>query len=107
MMDLVAGQYHYNFAGIQGAQALVRSGKLRALAITAPRRLAALPDLPAGAEMLPGFEVVGWYGVIGPADLPGPSVTQVHEELPNVLGPREGRGGLPAGGSDPHGTGPR
>src|SRR3989441_611906 len=61
MMDLVAGQYHYNFAGMQGGQNLVGSGKLRALAITAPRRLAALPDLPAVAEMLPGFEVVGWY----------------------------------------------
>src|SRR6195256_837465 len=60
MMDLVAGQYHYNFAGMQGAQILVRSGKLRALAITAPRRLAALPDLPTVAEALPGFEVVGW-----------------------------------------------
>jgi len=72
MMDLVAGQYHYNFAGMQGAQTLVRSGKLRALAITAPKRLAALPDLPAVAEMLPGFEVVGWYGVIGPANLPRP-----------------------------------
>src|SRR5207302_1135833 len=41
MMDLVAGQYQYNFAGMQGAQTLVRSGKLRALAITAPKRLAA------------------------------------------------------------------
>src|SRR5437773_7959732 len=38
MMDLVAGQYHYNFAGMQGAQTLVRCGKLRALGITAPRR---------------------------------------------------------------------
>src|SRR4030088_164041 len=42
-MDLVAGQYHYNFAGIQGAQMQVRAGKLRALAVTTPRRLAALP----------------------------------------------------------------
>src|SRR5467141_4302849 len=57
MMDLVAGQYHYNFAGMQGAQTLVRSGKLRGLAVTAPKRLAVLPDLPAVAEVLPAFEV--------------------------------------------------
>jgi len=106
MMDLVAGQYHYNFAGIQGAQALVRSGKLRALAITAPRRLAALPDLPAVAEMLPGFEVVGWYGVIGPANLPGPIVTRLHEELVKVLNQPEVRERIVADGSEPIGSTP-
>jgi len=106
MMDLVAGQYHYNFAGIQGAQTLVRSGKLRALAVTAPRRLAALPDLPAVAEMLPGFEVVGWYGVIGPANLPGPIVTRLHEELAKVLGQPEVRERIVADGSEPIGSTP-
>ena len=106
MMDLVAGQYHYNFAGIQGAQTLVRSGKLRALAVTAPRRLAALPDLPAVAEMLPGFEVVGWYGVIGPANLPGPIVTRLHEELVKVLSQPEVRERIVADGSEPIGSTP-
>ena len=106
MMDLVAGQYHYNFAGIQGAQALVRSGKLRALAITAPRRLAALPDLPAVAEMLPGFEVVGWYGVIGPANLPGPIVARLHEEFAKVLSQPEVRERIVADGSEPIGSTP-
>src|SRR6266705_3044880 len=106
MMDLVAGQYHYNFAGIQGAQTLVRSGKLRALAVTAPRRLAALPDLPAVAEMLPGFEVVGWYGVIGPANLPGPIVTRLHEEFAKVLSQPEVRERIVADGSEPIGSTP-
>jgi len=106
MMDLVAGQYHYNFAGIQGAQTLVRSGKLRALAITAPRRLAALPDLPAVAEMLPGFEVVGWYGVIGPANLPGPIVARLHEEFAKVLSQPEVRERIVADGSEPIGSTP-
>ena len=106
MMDLVAGQYHYNFAGIQGAQTLVRSGKLRALAITAPRRLAALPDLPAVAEMLPGFEVVGWYGVIGPASLPGPILTRLHAEFVKILGQPEVRERIVADGSEPIGSTP-
>ena len=106
MMDLVAGQYHYNFAGMQGAQILVRSGKLRALAITAPRRLAALPDLPAVAEVLPGFEVVGWYGVIGPANLPNPIVTRLHEELVKVLSQPEVRERIVADGSEPIGSTP-
>jgi tripartite-type tricarboxylate transporter receptor subunit TctC len=106
MMDLVAGQYHYNFAGMQGAQTLVRSGKLRALAITAPRRLAALPDLPAVAEMLPGFEVVGWYGVIGPANLPNPILARLHEEFVKVLSQPEVRERIVADGSEPIGSTP-
>ena len=49
LMDLIAGQYHFNFSGIQPAQVQVRAGKLRGLAVTAPKRLGALPELPAVA----------------------------------------------------------
>src|SRR5450830_778608 len=52
LMALLAGEYQFNFAGIQAAQPQVRSGRLRALAVTAPRRIAALPELPAMAEAL-------------------------------------------------------
>jgi tripartite-type tricarboxylate transporter receptor subunit TctC len=106
LMDLVAGQYHFNFAGIQGAQMQVRAGKLRALAVTTPRRLAALPELPAVAEALPGFEVVGWYGVIGPAGLPRPVVTRLHEELVKILNQPEVRERIVADGSEPVGNTP-
>jgi len=106
MMDLVAGQYHYNFAGMQGAQILVRSGKLRALAVTTPKRLAALPDLAAVAEVLPGFEVVGWYGVIGPAKLPNPIVARLHEEFVKILSQPDLRERIVADGSEPVGSTP-
>src|SRR3989442_5603361 len=79
LMGLLAGQYHFNFAGIQPAQVQVRAGKLRGLAVTAPKRLAVLPDLPAVAEVLPGFEVVGWYGGIGPAGLPKSLVARLRD----------------------------
>ena len=85
MVDLIAGQYHFNFAGLQGAQPLVRAGRLRAIAVTTPKRVPSLPDLPAVAEALPGFEVVGWYGVIGPAKLPAPIVARLHDELVRIL----------------------
>jgi tripartite-type tricarboxylate transporter receptor subunit TctC len=106
LMDLIAGQYHFNFAGIQAAQAQVRGGKLRGLAVTAPKRLAALPDLPAVAEALPGFEVVGWYGVIGPAGMPRPIVTRLHDEFVNVLNRPDVRERIVADGSEPAGTTP-
>ena len=85
LIDLIGGQYQYNFAGMAGAMTMVRSGKLRGLAVTAPKRLAALPDIPAMAEALPGFEIVGWYGVLGPAKLPKPIVTRLHDEIIKIL----------------------
>ena len=106
LMDLIAGQYHFNFAGIQGAQVQVRAGKLRALAVTTPQRLAALPELPAMAEALPGFEVVGWYGVIAPAGLPGPIVTRLHGELVKILNLPDVRERIVADGSEPVGNTP-
>lgn len=106
MMDLVAGQYHYNFSGLQGAQTLIRGGKLRGIAITTPKRVAALPDVPAVAEALPGFEVVGWYGVIGPANLPRPVVARLHAELVRFLNAPDIRERIVADGSEPVGSSP-
>jgi tripartite-type tricarboxylate transporter receptor subunit TctC len=106
LMDLIAGQYQFNFAGLQPAHAQVRAGKLRGLAVTTRTRLAALPDLPAVAEILPGFEVVGWYGVIGPAGLPAPIVTRLHDEFVKVLNRPDVRDRIVADGSEPAGTTP-
>jgi tripartite-type tricarboxylate transporter receptor subunit TctC len=59
---------------------------LRALAITSPSRAPALPDIPTVAEAgLPGFEVVGWYGVFAPPKLPKPLVTKLHDVLVKIL----------------------
>jgi tripartite-type tricarboxylate transporter receptor subunit TctC len=106
MTDLMAGQYQFLFAGLQGAQVQVRAGKLRAIAVTTPQRLAALPDLPAVAEALPGFEVVGWYGVVGPANMPAPIVARLHDELVKVLNMPDVRERIVADGSEPVGSSP-
>jgi tripartite-type tricarboxylate transporter receptor subunit TctC len=106
LMDLLAGQYHYNFAGMQAAQVQVRAGKLRAIAVTTPKRIAALPDLPAVAEALPGFEVVGWYGIAGPAGMPKPVVTKLHVELVRILNRPDVRDRIVLDGSEPAGTTP-
>ena len=107
LMDLIGGRYDYNFAGLQAAQTQVRSGKLRALAVTTPQRIPVLPDLPAMAEALPGYEVVGWYGVIGPAGMPAPLVARLHDELVRVLAQPDVRERILHDGSEPVGTTPR
>ena len=104
LIDLIAGQYQYNFAGMQAAQTVVRAGKLRALAVTNPKRIAALPDLPAVSEVLPGFEFVGWYGIAGPANMPKSIVKRLHDELVKILNMPDIRERIIADGSEPVGS---
>jgi tripartite-type tricarboxylate transporter receptor subunit TctC len=106
LIDLIGGRYEYSFSGLQGALVQVRSGKLRALAVTTPKRIATLPELPAMAEALPGFEVVGWYGVIGPAAMPPSIVARLHAELVKVLEAPDIRRRIVDDGSEPVGSSP-
>src|SRR6185436_8760972 len=106
LIDLIAGRYDFTFAGLVGAQVQVRAGKLRAIAVTTPKRLAALPDLPAVAEALPGFEVVGWYGIIGPAGMPKPIVDRLHAELVKILNLPDVHQRIVNDGSEPVGSAP-
>jgi tripartite-type tricarboxylate transporter receptor subunit TctC len=106
LADLVGGQYHYNFAGMQAAQTLVRAGRLRGIAVTTPKRVAAMPDVPAMAEVLPGFELVGWYGIAGPAKRSKPLVTRLNAELLKMLAMPDVRERIMADGSEPVGNDP-
>jgi tripartite-type tricarboxylate transporter receptor subunit TctC len=65
-----------------------------------------MPDVPAVAEAVPGFEVVGWYGVIGPAGMPGAIVAKLHDELLRVLAQPDVRERILHDGSEPVGSSP-
>jgi tripartite-type tricarboxylate transporter receptor subunit TctC len=78
IVGLLGGEYHYNFMGLTGAFGQVRAGKLRGIAVTTSKRLPTAPDIPALGEVLPGFEVVGWYGIMGPAKMPKALVQKIH-----------------------------
>ena len=106
LIDLIGGQYQYNFAGMAGAVPMMKSGKLRGLAVTAPKRLAALPDIPAMAEVLPGFEIVGWYGIFGPAKMPKPLVAKLHSEIVKVLQRPDVKDTIASDGAEPVGNTP-
>ena len=103
---LLGNEYHFNFAGIQPANAQVRAGKLRGIAVTTPKRVGALPDVPAVSEAIPGFDVVGWYGIIGPANMPKTVVGRLHETLLRILNTADIRERILADGSEPAGIGP-
>jgi len=75
--DLMAGQIGYSMPGMAGAIAGIRSGKLRALAVSGRARHRLLPDIPTFQEQgLAGFEALQWVGIMGPAGLPEP-ITQI------------------------------
>jgi len=79
MVDLLAGQVHMIFDNIPGALAQSRPGKVRPLGVTSKERTPVVPDVPAIAETLPGFDINSWTTLTGPAKLPPEIVTRLSE----------------------------
>lgn len=69
VQDVLAGQVELMFAAVGNVQQHIRAGKLKALGVTSPQRLPALPEVPSLAETLPGFESNAWFGLFGPAKM--------------------------------------
>jgi tripartite-type tricarboxylate transporter receptor subunit TctC len=84
--DLVGGQVQMMFGPAVNTLPLAQAGNLRALAVTSAKRSALAPDLPTVAESgLPGFDVVGWYGLAAPAGTPQPAIARLNAEANGVL----------------------
>lgn len=79
MQDLLAGQVHMIFDNIPGALAQSRPGKVRPLGVTSKERTPVVPDVPAIAETLPGFDINSWTTLTGPAKLPPDVVARLSE----------------------------
>ena len=105
--DLVGGRINLSFATIISSQPHVRSGRLRALAVTPAKRAPALPDTPTLAEAgVPGVVVVNWYGLIAPRDTPKAIVERVAAETIKAVRTPELTKRLIADGSEGVGTKP-
>ncbi len=81
MNDLLGGQVMTSFSGITGSIAYVRSGQLRALAVTTAARAEALPDVPTVGEFVPGYEAGDWLGVGAPKNTPTEIVDRLNKEI--------------------------
>lgn len=104
--DLVAGQVQVMFGTMLAAVPHVRSGKVRAVAVTGPKRSIAVPEAPTFAEAgLPSYDASSWNGILVPTGTPAPIIARLNAELvkilhtPNVLDRLEGDGPIPIGNS--------
>ena len=108
LADLTGGQVQLMFDNLPSALALIKAGKLRAIAVTSLARSNALPDVPTIAESgLPGFEASSWFGLLAPAGTPKDVVTKVNAEVAKWLATPEakeklaGQGAIVASGLSP------
>jgi tripartite-type tricarboxylate transporter receptor subunit TctC len=85
LTDLLGGQIQMVVANLSAAIGFVQQGKLRGLAVTSRERVRQLPDVPAAAETLPGFENLGWFGFVAPAGTPKAVIDKVHQDTVKVL----------------------
>jgi tripartite-type tricarboxylate transporter receptor subunit TctC len=102
--DLLAGQVQALFTGVPALLPHVKAGRMRALAVSSPRRLAVLPEVPTVAESgVPGtrdFEADQWYGLLAPAGTPAAVVTVLNQHVNRALASQEVRTRLAAEGAE-------
>ena len=101
LTDLMGGQIQVVTPNLGAAISLIQQGKVRALAVTSSQRSPQLPDVPAAAEVIPGFENAGWFGLMAPAGTPREVIDRVQRDSARILLSDEFRGKLAQQGMMP------
>ena len=99
--DILGGSLTTGFVTLSGALGLIKEGRLRALAVSTEKRSSALPEVPAVAESLPGFEISGWYGLMAPANTPPEVIRRLNAEVTAILRSPDISNRLREGGMEP------
>jgi len=107
MIDLLGGHLKLAFPSIPASIAHIKAGRMIALGVTPQQRSSALPDVPTLDQAgVPGYEVSGWYGVLGPARMPKPVVARLNGEFRTMLADPVMREMLSREGADPLSSSP-
>ena len=104
--DIESGRVQMAFSVMTTAIGMLKNGRVRALAVTSAKRSPALPELPAIAEFVPGYEITGWQGVLAPARTPNAIVATVSSELARAMRSPDLKAKLAAIGADAIGSTP-
>jgi tripartite-type tricarboxylate transporter receptor subunit TctC len=106
IQDVLAGQVEMMFANVGNAQAHVRAGKLKVLGVTSPKRLPQYPDVPAIAEVLPGYQSSAWFGLFGPARMAPELVKRMSDAARQAVASPEVKKRIEFEGATPVGNAP-
>jgi tripartite-type tricarboxylate transporter receptor subunit TctC len=106
VQDVLAGQIEMMFANIGNVQAHLRAGKLKGLGVTSSKRLVAFPDVPAIAEVLPGYESSAWFGLFGPGHMDPALTKRISDAARQAIATPEVRRRIQAEGATPVGNSP-
>ena len=106
MVDVMAGQVQFATPNLAAAINFIQQGKLRALAVTSKQRSPQLPNVPAIAETLPGFENLGWFGLMAPAGTPKEIIDKVYRDTAKALAVADVKSRLEGLGMAPVGNTP-
>jgi len=105
--DVISGQIAAMFATALTARPMIDSGRVRALAVSGPQRVQALPNVPPVAEAgVPGYSAIQWYGLLAPAGTPPSVILRLNAEAIRSLRSEEMKERLAADGAEPHGSTP-
>ena len=106
IQDVLAGQVEMMFANVGNTQAYLKAGKLKALGVTSAKRLPQYPDVPAIAEVLPGYQSSAWFGLFGPAKMPPELVRKVSDAARHAVTSPEVKKRIEFEGATPVGNAP-
>jgi tripartite-type tricarboxylate transporter receptor subunit TctC len=107
LQDTIGGQVQLIFGAIPATLPHVKAGRLRALAVTTSKRVAAAPDLPTVAESgYPGYEVTNWHGLVGPKGLPKEVVERLNREINALIQSEDMKKHMETEGLEPAGGSP-
>jgi tripartite-type tricarboxylate transporter receptor subunit TctC len=102
LVDVMGGRVDAFFSTITSALPHVRSGRVRAVAVSSAKRHAQVPDVPTIAESgYPGYDVLSWYALLAPAGTPKPVIARLHGETLKILGSNEVKERMAADGAEP------
>ena len=99
--DLFAGRVQVAFIAVAGSLALIKAGKIRALAVTTAKRSDVLTDLPTIGEFVPGYQASAWLGIGAPKDTPAPVIATLNEQINSIVSKPDVKGRLAGLGIEP------
>jgi tripartite-type tricarboxylate transporter receptor subunit TctC len=106
MIDTMAGEVQMLISVIPAVLPAVKSGKVRALGVTSTTRSPLVPDIPAIAETVPGYEFIGWYSLVARAGTPAPIIDKLNSEVTKALKTQDFSDRLVALGTEPRSSTP-